>query len=320
MKTTNTALMDAKALEFLSTKGTNMVKKTLYCMTLLDGEKKLTDSPFEEVHAIAAIYDGYIFTAKAAKELASKLMKMYAAKNPHVFLTKKEFEAYTNVWYRKLYEAEGILGFEYVLDVVKIGKAVVKNPNSGISEKDLLAALRWDERREHLDKEESNRYHRKKGLELLGFKGFEEILLDLAPVIANIYELVSPKNDTAAELPEVKAVKDEAQEEKLPVQKSIREMKCHFIFKADIIEAYYEAKLPEVPAGYEANELQNNEMLLGFARRGLLKDSEAIMAYVESKKVYDDAMSAFESDFSAYEKDVIRERKDEILKLISNEW
>lgn len=291
-----------KASEYFCTLDVLEAKQVLFSLSIIDGEQKLSDSEDAKAKYIAKMYDG-IITAKFARELIKILAEKYLFHNPGALMSQKEAKLYTEVNHAKLIDTFGVCGFDYVLTVLRQGKAKVQSPNSKIDEKGLLQALRWDERREGMSTEASNQYHRRKGLELLGFEVIPEELITQSFVIANVYEQITPGVNKVAIAP-----------------LSVRSMKIRFIEKADIIERYYSAKQPEIPEGYDKAMLSEGSMLFTLAKNGQLKDSEIILEYYKAKAEYEAVSKSIEKEFSESDLEVIRNNAEVIKELIKNAW
>lgn len=330
MKTnTTTAIIaaDKKATSYIQMMSPLQAKKVLFAMTLLKGDQRLSDSRSSEVRTIAGMYDGFVIQGKAAKELAAKLAKAYAEKYPRVLLTKKSIAQFTDARYRKLLEAVGEYGFDYVLEALRHGKAYVNNPGNNIDERQMLRALRWTERRENQNADESNAYHRKKGLQLAGLGDMADVLVEHSFAIANVYEMVEPAGTgnflkPAGDLiPGEETVENQEDAQvngRLPL--TIREMKIHFIEKWGLLEDFYGSNKPVCPTGYSEEELVPDSVIVGLAHKGLLKDSQEVLAYVDMTGRYTGLMERMENEFSSDELDVIKGKPDKVKALISNAW
>lgn len=308
MKNTNTIIADRKAINYFCLLSEVRAKLVLFTMCRLKGDQRLSDSFIPEVRHIAAFYDGVIQSA-FAKELAKKFAEEYTKQYPGTLLTKKASQAYTEVNHGKLLTELGHHGLDYVLTVLRIGKAYVANPANGIEEKHMLNALRWVERREDQDKEKSNAHHRKKGLELLGFGEMARELVNYSFIIANLYELVTPGAKVNVPTEAVAESVVEPVMAKENKQLTAKEMLNHFIDKTGLLKDFYGAKAPAIPEGYAADELTEGSMVLALAGKGLLKDSEAVLAYVEQQKVYAALVARMKEEFVEVELEAIRKHE-----------
>ena len=307
---TNTIISDTNATKYFCLLNEVRAKKVLFAISMLKGDQRLSDSNIAEARHIAGFYDGVI-QAAFAKELAKKLAEEYSKKHPGAILTKKKAQAYTEVNHRKLMDSLGCCGLDYVLTVLRAGKVYVANPANGIDEKNMLNALRWVERREDQDKEKSNTHHRKKGLELLGFGDMATVLLEHSFTIANLYEQVTPEGKVESESEEM----DEAAEVEVK-ELTPGEMLAHFASKQALLKDFYGTEPPAVPEGYTEDELKENSMVLSLATRGILKDSEAVLAYAERKAAYDVLIQRMEQEFAKEELEAIQNHKQFICNLL----
>lgn len=321
MKTTEVVIAEQKVMDYVEGLTPLQVKKVIFAMTLLKGDERLSESPVAELRTIASLYDG-IINAKFAKDLATRVAKAYSEKHPRTLLTKKEMDAYTNAVYTPLKESLGLFGFDYVISTLRNTKAYIVTPNSGVDEIQMIKAMRWEERREDWDKEQSNLFHWKKGLEYAGFGDMAEYLAKCVYIakdgkespfsfaLANIYELVQSSSTYVADV----ASKPEKK------QASVRQMKMHFIQKADQINAFYEAKAPELPNGYNEEELIAGGHIHKFAERGLLLNSKEVLAYFKAMEEYNAVISGIQNEFSKEEVQFIFKNRDCVTYLIANEW
>ena len=318
--TTTTAIItaDKKSASYIQMMTPLQAKKVLFAMTLIKGDQRLSDSKLSEVRTIAQMYDGFVIQGKSAKELAAKLAKAYADKYPRALLTKKSIAQYTDARYRKLIEAVGEYGFDYVLEALRHGKAYVANPANNIDEKQMLRAMRWQERREGQDAEASNAYHRKKGLQLVGLGDMADVLVEHAFAIANVYELVEPVSAANFLKPAGDLIPEEADNEPEPL--TARDMKIHFIEKWALLEDFYGSTKPEVPTGYSEEELVPDSVIVGLAHKGLLKDSQEVLSYVDLMERYTGLMERMEDEFCSDELDVISGEPEKVKVLIANAW
>ena len=318
MKTTTTAIItaDKKAASYIQMMNPLQAKKVLFAMTLLTGDQRLNDSKISEVRTIAQMYDGFVIQGKAAKELAAKLAKAYAEKYPRTLLTKKSIAQYTDARYRKLIEAVGEYGFDYVLEALRHGKAYVANPANNIEEKQMLRAMRWQERREGQDAEASNAYHRKKGLQLAGLGDMADVLVEYAFIIANVYEMVEPAG-AGNFLKPASDLDSEAEEQEVMTG---REMKIHFIEKWGLLADFYGAKVPAVPEGYSMAELEPDSVVVELARKGRLKDSQEVLNYVDLMERHVGLLKRIQQEFCPAELEIIFGRPEKVKELISNSF
>ncbi len=315
-KTVATIIADQKAAEYFCLLTPVQAKKVLFAMSRLEGNQRLGDSNVAEVRKIAEFYDGVI-TSHYAKELATYLASEYAKKTPRVLLTKKQVEEYTHAKYRKLYDALGIYGFDYVITALAQGKAYVANPENGIDEKNMLSALRWDERREGENPVISNNRHRRKGLQLVGLGDMVDVLMPYTYIIASVYELITPGTHIVSDMANM-TEQEEVAAECTPV--TVRDMKIHFIENAHIILDFYGTIKPKVPEGFFEEELVEGSTTYLLAQRGLVKDSKAVLQYVEQNKLYTACLEKLHEIFSDEEMTTIQEHKEVIRELIKNSW
>lgn len=301
---TNTIISDRNAVNYFCLLNEVQAKKVLFGMSQLKGDQRMSDSNIPEVRHIAAFYDGVI-QATFAKELAKKIAEEYSKRYPGVLLTKKAAQAYTEVNHGKLMTELGHHGLDYVLTVLRNGKAYVANPANGIEEKHMLNALRWMERREDQDKEKSNLHHHKKGLELLGFGDMAKELVQYSFIIANLYEQVTPEGKVNVPVEEVAESAVEPENK----QFTPSEMLVHFIEKAGMIKDFYGSTAPAIPEGYATEELTEGSLVLALAGKGLLKDSEAVLTYVEQQKVYALLIARMNEEFTKAELEAIQKHE-----------
>ena len=321
--TTAIIAADKKATAYFCLMTPLQAKKVLFELTRLTGDQRMIDSDSAEIRTIAKMYDGYILQSKAAKELAAKLAKAYADKHPGVLLTKKSVAQYTDARYRKLIEAVGEYGFDYVLEALRQGKAYVANPANNIDEKQMLRAMRWEERREGQDTEASNRYHRVKGLKLAGLEEMAEVLVEHAFVIANVYEMVEAiKMQCAATslsvIDEMPLEEPASANYNQPL--SVADMKIHFISQTGLLKDFYGRTLPVVPEGYSEEELAPGSIIVELARKGRLKDSEEVLKYVDLMDRYNSLAERMEREFCSDELEVICEKADTVMALLAITW
>lgn len=321
-KTAEIIIAERKAVEYFCRMNPLQAKKVLYAMSLLKGDQRLGDSSIPEARHIAEFYEGVI-NAGFAKELASLLAEEYAKVHPGVLMTKKQAEKYTDARYRKLFDAIGHYGFDYVVTALERGKAYVADPANGIDEKRMLQALRWVERNEE-DQEASNYRHRKKGLQLVGLGDMNRELLPHTFVIANVYELVAPAakklEDLDKEDLDKQCLDEPVNQPVVPREMTVRDMKIHFIQNAHLLQDFYDAPKPVVPEGYAEDELVEGTGTYALAKRGLLKDSEAVLSYVEQKSHYDACVKQLEKIFSEEEIAVVYVHAEAVQELIKNSW
>jgi len=315
-KTAEIIIAEQKAVSYFCRLSPIQAMKVLFAMTLLKGDQRLGDSNIYEVRRIASFYEGVI-PANFAKELATKLEAEYSKKHPGVLLTKKQAETYTDARYRKLYEAVGFYGFAYIVPTLESAKVYVANPANGIDERHMLNALRWEERREGVDAESSNERHRWKGIQLVGLEEFASILLPYSFVIASVYELVTPG---IRNIPIETYDEDEEDAKEEPVPMTVLDMKIHFIENAHLLRDFYGTSKPTVPEGYAEDELVEDSCTYALAKRKLLADSEAVLKYVEQKKLYESCTSLLSEIFSEEEIQAIQEHAETIQHLIKSEW
>lgn len=294
-----------EAIEYIMDMPSLQVKKILFAMTLLKGDQRLSDSKVPEVRKIAGMYDGYILQEKAAKELATRLAKAYAEKHPNTLLTKKSFAEYTDARYRALREAVGDYGFDYVLEAVKLGRARAADPKNNIDRNGVYKSLKWIERDEKKDVEESNRYHRIEGLKRASLGDMADVLLEHSVIIAHVYDMVEPacKVDLSVEKAPESTTEPEVK------LKTPFEMLAHFNEKTGLIKDFYGSKEPGIPEGYTADELAEGSMVLVLADKGLLKDSEAVLTYVERQKAYAMLIARMAEEFTEAELEAIRKHE-----------
>lgn len=278
-------------------------KKTLFALTNLGMNERLNDSCIKQASYIAEQFDGVII-ANYARELAVKLAEEYVKYYPASIMTKKDTKKYTDVNYIKLLNAFGVYGFDYIIEVIQNGKANVKKSDSSIDEERLLQALRWDEKREDVDVESSNKYHHETGLRLLGFEETASMLEKYSYTIANIYEQL------AASFTEIK-------ENKLS---NVRRMKINFIQNASIIESFYNTVKPEIPEGYSEMDFEGATIVYNLAEKGMLKDSDKVLEYYDKRAKYENALARLNEEFSSEEIKAINNNKEIILELIKDNW
>lgn len=298
-----TVLSEMKVREYLGRQPEREVKMILFILSRMNGFEHLEDSGIREVKHIAGMFDG-IITADFARNLAANLAEDYAGKHPGVLMNKKDIKQYTHANFVKLYDALGLRGFDYVLTVLREGKAFVADPANGIDEERMLKAMRWEESRPDHDVALSNNYYHKRGLELIGFGGMADVLKEYSYLIANCYELV-----TASAPATVKTAKS-----------TVRQMKLHFIEKAELLQEFYAAEEPVAPKGYDKTQLAEGELLLTLAKKGQLKDSAEILAYFEAKIRWDNVWQQLREEFEPAEIAVIQESANAVKALISNDW
>lgn len=296
-----------KAEVYFNTLTPVQAKKVLFVMSRLGNGERMSESNVPEVKCIADMFDGVI-QGNYASELAAKLMAAYTKEHPGTFMTQKGTKVYTDADYSKLLAALGLKGFDYVLEALRIGKAMVQAPDSTVDEVCMLQALRWKEVREDRNVYLSDRHHHTRGLELLGFGEMASILMDYSFIIANVYEKVIPMG---------RPVVMEAAE---MVTTSVRQMKIHFIEEADIIEAFYAVNQPVTPKGYDKSQLAEGSLLIDLATKGQLKDSETILEYYKAKAAWETAVKRLQKEFSDEECQMIRDNPDVIQALIKDTW
>lgn len=315
MEKTAIIIAERNAIDYFCLLKPVQAKKVLFAMSLLKGDQRLGDSNVAEARHIAGFYDGVI-SAGFAKELAAKLAEEYSKLHPGVLLTKKKAETYTDARYRKLFDALGLTGFDYVITALQQGKAYVANPANGIDEKHMLSALRWDERREGFDPETSNDRHRRKGIQLVGLGDMMEVLLPYSFVIASVYELVTPgiQNVPGA----VCAEETEEDEELAPM--TVLDMKIHFIENAHLLQDFYGTRKPEVPEGFVEDELHEGSRTYILAQQEMFKNSKVVLDYVEQKKMYVSCIERLNEVFSDEEIRIIQEHSETIQQLIKSAW
>ena len=312
MKNSTIVIADRNAINYFCLLNPVQAKKVLFAMSLLKGDQRLSDSDIAEVRRIAACYDGVI-NAAFARELAAKLAAEYSKLHPGVLLTKKGAESYTHAKYRKLHEAFGIYGLDYVVTALANAKVRVANPANGIEERHMLNALRWDERREGYDPKVSNERHRRKGIYLLGMGDMLEVLLPYSFDIASVYEMVSPANYTQ-EYTEVEESEAEA-----PM--TIGEMVLHFVENAHLLKDFYGTAKPVMPEAYLEEQLREDSLIYALAKKNKLDDSEAVLNYVEQKKMYESCTELLAETFTEAELHLITEKGEtikEILRLVAS--
>lgn len=292
-----------KTIEYMSSIPTVKVKKTLYALTIIDPYEMLGESNIDEIQKIGDMYEGNI-TGRYGKELALKIAKSYESKFPNVLLSEEDAKSYIDIRYKKLFEAVGLYGFDYVLTVLQNTKESIENKNSNVDEAQMLNAMRWSERRENHDVTESNKFHRRKGLEYAGFEEISEYLIPYAEIIAGVYELVKG---------------EQAITNKLMVN-SVIDMKIHFLKCNELIRKIYEADKPKCPEGYEEEDLTANSLIIKLAKKGFLTQSVEILEYVNKLDIFNNINILAKSEFSLEELEVISKNKDAILQLIANEW
>lgn len=308
-------ISDANAINYFCRLSPVQAKKVLFEMSLLKGDQRLGDSNLAEARKIAGFYDGVI-TAGYANGLTGILVNEYTKAHPGTLLTKKQVEAHTDARYRKLYEAVGLYGFDYVVTALKLGKMYVANPANGIDEKHMLNALRWDERREGLDVAVSNDRHRRKGIQLVGLGDMMEPLLPYTFIIASVYELLIPdeQNVPAAEYAEESTSSEDIQETKA-------DMVAVFIENAHLLKDFYGTSKPEVPEGFFAEDLYEGSHDHALAKKGMFLDSEAVLKYVDGIKMYESCQKRISEIFTEAEIQVITEKAEvlkEILRLVDS--
>ena len=304
-------IADRKAMDYFCRLSPIQAMKVLFAMTLLKGDQRLGDSNIYEVRRIASFYEGVI-NANFAKELAVKLEAEYSKKHPGVLLTKKQAEAYTDARYRKLYDAVGFYGFAYIVPALESAKVHVANPASGIDERHMLNALRWEERREGVDAESSNERHRWKGIQLVGLEEFPYSF-----VIASVYELVTPG---VRNIPMEMYVEEEDEEQGEKEPMTVLDMKIHFIENAHLLRDFYGTSKPVVPEGYGMIELAEDTPTYALAQQGYLINSEVVLKYVEDDKLYKSCVARLNEVFSEEEIQVIQEHAEAIQQLIKSDW
>ena len=315
MNSTEIIAANQKATDYICKMPAVQAKKLLFGITLIEPNKCLSESEIPEVKRLASFYNG-IVQAKLAKEIVNMLAKAYSEKYPKSLITKKEIAEYTDARYRKLIDAIGEYGFDFVLTVLREGKARIANPTSRIDEKNMLNALRWEERRSDVDATESNERHHRAGLKLLGFADMVDHLMEHSFTIANIYEIVPAVStkSTPAEVKESEAVKEK------PVLNPIHKMKIHFIKEAELIAKFYSSVKPSTPVGYENQNLSKDSTIYDLASKGLLVDSNVILDYIEAMENFKVCESNIESEFSAEEKDILNNKREIVEELIKSSW
>ncbi|MBQ8042688.1 MAG: hypothetical protein IJV71_09710 [Lachnospiraceae bacterium] len=314
-KTAAIIIADQKAIDYFCLLKPVQAKKVLFAMSLLKGDQRLGDSNVAEARHIAGLYDGVILAA-FAKELAANLASEYSKSHPGVLLTKKKAEAYKDARYRKLSDALGLYGLDYVVTALQQSKAYIADPHNGIDEKHMLQALRWVERKEGVDPETSNDRHRRKGIQLVGLGDMMEVLLPHSFAIASVYELVTPgvQNVPGA------VYAEEEDEDEEPVPMTVLDMKIHFIENAHLLQDFYGTKKPEVPEGYDVSELAEGTPTYSLAQKDYLKNSEVVLKYVEDDKLYKSCIDRLNEVFSEEEIQVIQEHAETVQQLIKNAW
>lgn len=296
-------MSEMKVREYLGRLTEVNVKKVLFALGRMSGFERLEDSDIPELKHIADMFDG-IITADFARQMAAALAEDYASKHPGVLMNKKDIKQYTHANFVKLYDVVGLRGFDYVLAVLREGKARVANPANGIDEERMLKAMRWEEARPDHDVALSNNYYHKRGLELLGFGEVAEMLKQHSYLIANCYELVIASAPASVDTP----------------KSTVRQVKLHFIEKAELLQAFFAAEEPMAPKGYDKAQLAEGDMLLTLARKGQLKDSAEVLAYFEAKIRWDNVWQQIHDEFASDELAVIKEKPDAVKVLISNDW
>lgn len=309
-KTAEIIVAERKATNYFCLLNHVQAKKVLFAMSLLKGDQRLGDSNVVEAQHIAKLYDGVI-TASYAKELIAILAAAYSQKHPVSLLTKKQLEAYTDARYVKLRDALGHYGFDYVVTVLKQGKAYVADPANGIDEKHMLNALRWEERREGVDPASSNERHRRKGLQLVGFGDMIEVLLPYTFFIASVYELVTPGGQN---VPVAEYVEDEEADDNSEMTKV--DMVADFIVNAHLLKDFYGTSKPMVPEGYHEEELCEGTLIYALAKKDKLNDSEAVLKYVEDMKMYESSQKRLTEFFTEAEIQLITEKADVVRAIL----
>ena len=223
--------------------------------------------------------------------------------------TKKIAESYTHAKYRKLHDAFGIYGLDYVVTALAAAKARVADPANGIEEKHMLNALRWDEKREGYDPEVSNERHRRKGIYLLGMGDMLEVLLPYSFDIASVYEIVSPVNYTQEYT--------EEQEAEVEIPMTIGEMLHHFVENAHLLKDFYGSPKPEVPKGFFEDELYEGSRTHSLAVQGMFNDSEVVVKYVEDIKMYEACQKRIAEVFSEAEVELITQKAETVQEILS---
>lgn len=314
-KTATMIISERNAIDYFCLLSPVQAKKVLFEMAMLKGDQRLGDSKLAEVRKIASFYDGVI-NANFAMELAALLATEYNKLHFGVLMTKKQAEAYTDARYRKLYEALGLYGFDYVITALKQGKAYVANPDNGIDERHMLNALRWEERREDVDVATSNDRHRRKGIQLVGLGDMMEVLLPYSFLIASVYELVTPavQSVSGAEYPQSESADEEADMTKA-------DMVAMFIDNAHLLKDFYGTPKPEVPKGYFEEDLYEGSHIHALAVQGMFEDNKPVLKYVEGIKMYESCQKRIAEVFTEAEVRVITEKAEtvqEILRLVSS--
>ena len=313
-KTAEIIVADRNAINYFCQMRPIQAKKILYAMNLLKGDQRLSDSKIAEVRKIAGFYDGVI-NASYAKELSNMLAASYSNLYPSVLLTKKKAEEYCDARYVKLRDAVGYYGFDYVVTALKQGKAYVADPANGIDEKHMLNALRWEERREGVEPVSSNERHRRKGLQLVGLGDMTEELFPYTFIIASVYELLTPGNQSVTM---TESVKEETEED---VRLTKADMVAAFIDNAHLLKDFYGTSKPEIPKGFPEEELYEGSYTHTLAKQGMFKDCEAVLKYVDDLKKYDSCRKRIAEIFSEEEVCVITEKAEsvqEILRLVAS--
>lgn len=309
-KTAEIIVADRNAMNYFCQMRPIQAKKVLFAMNLLTGDQRLGDSKIAEVRRIAGFYDGVI-NASYAKELANMLAASYSNLYPSVLLTKKKAEEYCDARYVKLRDAVGYYGFDYVFTALKQGKAYVSNPANGIDEKHMLNALRWEERREGIDPDVSNKRHRWKGLQLVGLGDMAEVLLPYTFFIASVYELVTPG---VQNVPVAEYVEDEEADDNAEMSKA--DMVADFIVNAHLLKDFYGTSKPVVPEGYHEEELCEGTLIYALAKKDKLNDSEAVIKYVEDVKLYESCQKRLAEFFTEAEIRLITEKADAVKAIL----
>lgn len=315
----NIIVAERNAIEYFCLLNPVQAKKVLFSMSLLKGDMRLGDSTVPEAARIAKFYDGVI-QAGFAKELTAKLVEGYSKKHPGELLTKKAAEAYTDARYRKAYETFGLYGFDYIITALSRGKAYVRNPENGIDEKHMLMALRWNERRENVDVEASNKRHYRKGLQLVGLGDMSDVLEKYSFCIANLYELVPEgKENRIACSMDVPSDpdKNDRQTQEEPAVKSMPEMMIHIIHCADLVKEFYSLVKPEPPTGFAEEDLYEGSHIYALAEQELLKNPEVVIEYVRQKGAYNSCITRLTEEFDENELDAIYNHKDVVTVLIT---
>ena len=309
MKNSTIVIADRNAINYFCLLNPVQAKKVLFAMSLLKGDQRLGDSDMAEVRRIAACYDGVI-NAAFARELAAKLAAEYSKLHPGVLLTKKGAESYTHAKYRKLHEAFGIYGLDYVVTALANTKAKIADPTYYVKEVPMLMALRKNE----ADKEEKfNVHHRRRGIKLAGMADFVEVLLPYSFDIASVYEMVSPVNYIQ------EYTETEESEEAAPI--TIGEMVLHFVENAPLLKDFYGTSKPVMPEAYLEEQLSEDSFIYALAKKNKLDDSEVVLNYVEQKKLYESCAEKLAAVFTEAEIRLITEKGEtikEILRLVAS--